>query len=579
MALLDEYIVGPTTPWGPDEAAHLYRRAGFGGTVAERAAAVGGGDQNALRAAVDALVDYLPQDPWLDVSHGATEPTFGDSIPDLPDTADVTDPVGTILSQIKHPADGVQIAGQWIYRMRHTSQPLQEQLALFLHDHMVSEIDKIQMRIPPFVSLGNDGTQPLQVCNTGTLPFDLTRPARMAAESIGNQVTLFRAAGADSFRELLINITRDPAMLVYLDNMLNNKDAPQENYAREVMELFSMGVGNYTENDIRQIAKCLTGETLIHWAQGVLVACANDFAPDYGFYAPIHTPGPKTVFGQTINESFTGQETIDVIDLILNKVSVVPNALSLQPPYNDLPATAVYMSWKLLTWFVDHDIQLQPAPDPAVLELAHYMRGADNAPYPQRRFPYDIRACLRKVFLSEFFFDLNHRQSMHKTPADFIASVIKGLEIDELYTLNRGPTIFMTLMGQRLYNPPNVAGWNHGRNWTSTGNVIIRSLYGFRIAYELLNGFTEYGKAVLDSWLVANGGTINGHDDDEGLVELLDQRLLHGTMPQAERDTLLAALAEMLELAPAPNLAEPRYYLKAGAMIYMIIALPRFQLK
>lgn len=580
MALLDEYIVGVSGAWDGETAAHLMRRAGFGGTLGERQAAVGAGDQNAMRAAVDSLVDIAPIDPWLDVAQGIVNPTFGDPIPDLPDSAPLTDPVGLILSQIKNPISLPQLQGQWLYRMRHTSQPLQEQLTLFMHDHMVSELDKIAERIPDQVNLGNDGSQLFQICNSGTLPLDLFRSARMAGQLVSDQMNLFRQTGIDSFRDLLINITRDPCMLVYLDNVVNIKDAPQENYAREVMELFSMGVGNYSENDIREIAKCLTGETLFYWLQGIVVACENDYSTDYGFLASQHTPGTKTVFGETVQESFTGQETVDVIDLILERVSSQPNAAALDAPYQDLPATALYMSWKLLTWFLDHDFKLLPTPDPIVVELADYMRGTDNGAYPQRRYPYDMRACLRKLFLSSFFYDSNFRQQMHKNPTEFVVSALKGLEIDDLYTTNAGPPVYLDFMGMRLFNPPNVAGWNHGRNWSSSGNVIARSYYAYHIAYETLNAFaSEYGKAVLDSWLAANGGTIANFDDDAGIADYVAERLLHGTITTEERDSLLQALGDIFDLEPAPLLAEPRYYLKAMAAIYMVLTMPRFQLK
>ena len=228
---------------------------------------------------------------------------------------------------------------------------------------------------------------------------------------------------------------------------------------------------------------------------------------------------------------------------------------------------------------MSHDVTLHPTPDPAVLELADYMRGSDNAAYPLRRFPYDMKACLGKLFLSQYFHDATHIQTMHKTPVEYVISALKGLGIDDFYTSLQGPPIYLTLMGMRLHNPPNVAGWNHGRNWSSSGNLILRSYYAFRVAYELLNGFTEYGKAVLDRWLVDNGGSIDGFDDDVGLVDYVAERLLQGAMTGEERDLLLDALSEIHALAPAPIFAESRYYLKAAAVVYLTMTMPGFQLK
>lgn len=579
MALLDEYAVGVDGPWDEAAAGHLLRRAGFGSTLAERAAAAGAGNQDAFRAAVDALVAFAAADPNLDIPAGAPDPTFGDPIPDLPDAPVLGDPVATTLAQIKNPANLEQLQGYWLYRMRHTAQPLQEQLALFLHDHMVSEFDKVLNLIPPFVNLGNDGQTPFQICSSGSLPADPQRAFKMTVAMARDQNALFRTTGADSFRELLINVTRDPFMLLYLDNIVNVKGAAQENYAREVMELFSMGVGNYSEQDIREIAKCLTGETLHHWLRGYNIACQNDYSTEYGFVPEIHEEGSKFVFGSTIPEDMTGQETLAVIDLILQKVSVSPNAAQFPPGYTDLPATAVYMAWKLLAWFVHHDVVLAPQPDAAVLELADYLRGTDNGAYPQRRYPYDIRAALRKLFLSRYFNDPAHVQVMHKTPAEFVVSALRGLGIDDFYTLGEGPPTYLTLMGMRLFNPPNVAGWNHGHAWTSTGNIIIRFFYAMRIAYEIIDNAEDFGKAVMQGFLAANGGAVADYNDDAGIVDELDGRLLDGTMAASERDLLLAALAEIKALAPGPVLAETIYYFKVQAAIFLVLTMPRFQLK
>lgn len=579
MALLDEYQVGVDGPWDDGAAGHLYRRAAFGSLPAERAAAVGAGTQQAMRDAVDALVDFQALDPHLDVSAGVVDPTFGDPIPDLPDSATLDDIVGLVLAGVKNPQDIFALQGHWLYRMRHTSQPLQEQLSLFLHDHMVSEYQKVVDLIPAFVTLGNDGSVPLQLCTSGTLGLDVFRQVKMAVAMAKDQNYLYRTTGADSFRELLINVTRDPFMLLYLDNVVNIKGAAQENYAREVMELFSMGVGNYSEQDIREIAKCLTGETLQYWLRGYDVACANDYSTDWGFVPEIHEEGNKFVFGTTINEDMTGQETVEVIDLILGRTSVNPNAAQFGPGYTDLPATAVYMSWKLLTWFVNHDIKLLPQPDPIVLELADYLRGTDNGAYPQRRFPFDLRAALRKLFLSRYFHDPANVLVMHKNPAEYVVSALRGLGIDDFYTFQQGTPVYLSLMGMELFNPPNVAGWNHGHAWTTTGNIILRSFYALRVAYDLIDNGDDYGKAVMQTFLVANGGTVIDYDDNEGIVDALSDRLLAGIMTTQERQAILDALVEIKALAPLPGFAETVYYFKFQAAIFLIMTMPRFQLK
>ena len=248
MGLMDEYQVGIDGPWGDEEASHLYRRAGFGATPAERAAVVGGGAQQDLRNAVDALVNFAPSDPHLDRPAGTGTGVQGDPLADLPD--DLSD-----LGQVKTPIGLRAMQGHWLYRMRYTSQPLQEQYTLFLHDHMVSEYAKVSDGIQNEAVFGNDGSAMGQQCTGGTLAPDPLRRNRIVTELMLTQNYRYRMTGMDDFRQLLLDISRNPCMLIYLDNMLNLKGRPQENFAREVMELFSMGVDNYSENDVQEVAK------------------------------------------------------------------------------------------------------------------------------------------------------------------------------------------------------------------------------------------------------------------------------------------------------------------------------------
>ncbi|NUM55415.1 MAG: DUF1800 family protein [Candidatus Hydrogenedentes bacterium] len=564
MALLDEYIVGVDGPWSDEEAAHLWRRAGFGATPSERTTAVGAGDQVAFQAAVDALVNTQPQDPYLDQPAGTGTGAIGDPLADLPnDTSD--------LGLVKTPISKRSMQAHWIYRMRYTSQPLQEQLTLFLHDHMVSEWVKVTSGITSQVNQGNDGVPPptgFQSCTTGTLPYDPLRRTLFAIDLLMTQNYLFRATGIDDFRQLLINITRDPCMLLYLDNVLNRKGRAQENYAREVMELFSMGVGNYSENDVQEVAKCFTGETL------PLRGCSNDYQYDvYGFDPALHEPGNKTVFGQTITFDGTGQETVDVIDKILAKVSVNPDVSGLTPPYNTLPAAAVYMAWKLLQWFVGRDFQLSPTPDLAVLELADYMRGTDAGVYPQRRYPYDVRAVLRKLFLSKLFVDSAYRYNLVKTPADYVVMALRMIGIGEGFAQFNGPADRMADMGMSLFEPPNVAGWNHGNTWITSGNVIQRFNYANRIGQAVLNGTA--GDAWLDNLLTTNGWLPADPADHPAIIDYFATRLIQIPLT-LEEQTALTAFLDTYPLVGSGN--EPMRN-KIRGIIHMLMAMPRFQLK
>lgn len=558
MALFDEYRVGVDGPWSVDEAAHLRRRAGFGSTPEERALLAADGSQDALRAAVDGLVQFSADDPYLDQPAGATAGGYGAPLADLPD--DDSD-----LGRVKNPYDLLGLIGHWLYRMRYTQQPLQEKLTLFYHDHFVSEWSKIVPLIDPAVIAGNDGSFPAQQqCSGGTLGVDLLRANRIAARMMLEQNYLLRRTGADSFRELLINITRDPAMLFYLDNMLNRKGLAQENYARELMELFSMGVGNYSEQDVREVAKCLTGETLPNFN------CENDWNTAWGFDAETHEPGDKVLFGFTVRESFAGQETLDLIDLILAERSRTPSVRNLPAPYNTLPATAVYMSWKLLTWFVNHDIPLDP-PGEAVLELAHYMRGTDNAPYPNRRFPYDFRAVLRKIFLSRYFYAPENRLTQYKNPAEYVTNLLRQGEFADLFATQFGPGTQMTLMGMILFNPPNVSGWNHGKAWITSGSLVARYNYVSYLMDLIFQG--EEADARIDALLAANGGPIPTVDSDEALIDYYAARLLPAMPSATERAPLSEFLANVGTASPSL-----RFRQKVRGLIHVMMSMPLAQL-
>ena len=558
MALLDQYV----GPWTNAEASHLLRRAGFGGSQADRSLMIFLG----LTGAVDSLVDFSPNDPHLDQPGTAGTGTIGSPFADLPN--DESD-----LGQTKLGRSARDLQAHFLYRMRYTAQPFQEQWGLFLHDHFVSEYFKVRKGVRFAANFGNDGSLPNQECMTGSLPPDEFRERKITYNLLRTQNYLFRTTAIDSFRQTLIDMTRDPAMLLYLDNYLNLAGRPQENYARELMELFSMGVDNFSEADVQEISKCLTGEGL------PFSACEDDYQYDvWGFDPALHEPGSKFVFGQSIAESMSGQETVDVIDLIMDKVSVEPNVTGLAPPYNTLPATAVYMSWKIVRWFVNEDIELTPVPDDIVLELADYMRGSDGAPYPQRRFPYDMKAVVRKLLTSEYFYDSANRYSMVKNPIDFIVTALRGLVLWEEFARFDGPSETTVNAGMSMFEAPNVAGWDHGNAWLTSGYMVARFNYGRRLDQRILNAtvFPVRTPAYLASYLSVNGGPLSSYDDNNTLVDHLYDAVVHQPATTEERTQLLDFLNNFPQVAPTP---EANFRNKLGGFIHLLLTLPKFQLK
>jgi hypothetical protein len=387
---LDPLAATGNSPWTSDKAAHLLRRAGFGGTPEQvRQLTRLGRDR-----AVSLLVDYeatpqddadYPEDTFITMPRGLM--------------ADVDPEARRELNQIimrLGRAHAAAIQDWWLRRMVATPRPLEEKMTLFWHGHFTSGIREV-------------------------------RQARLMYQQ--NQFLRVNAMG--NFRELVKGISRDPAMLIYLDNGRNVKQQPNENYARELLELFTMGEGHYTEQDVKEAARAFTGWTA--GEQGFLVRYR------------LHDDGVKSFLGRT--GRFDGD---DIIDIIFEQ-----------------PATARHLARKLWTFFVE------PEPDDMIIDaLAERIRAAD----------YDIRETMRTILRSDTFYHPRTRGSLIKSPAELLVQTARSLEmpIADLRTANQQ----MQQMGQELFQPPNVKGWDGGRAWINTSTLFIRyntmagSIYG-----------------------------------------------------------------------------------------------------
>ena len=394
--------------WDYDKAAHLIERAGFGATPPEieRLAAM------TPDAAVDELVNYTPVDnsatPAFDPS-----PIWDPGMDPFPksraDAVRIARETGSSMGVDMLP-DGTQrrlqpvvnkffyglrsnaietqrLALWWAERMLVTRRPLEEKLTLFWHGHFATGNTKV-------------------------------RDTRMMLR----QNEMLRANAAGSFRDLLAGILTDPAMLVYLDNGENRKGHPNENFGRELLELFTMGVGNYTEQDIREASRAFTG-----WTNDVL---------EFRFDPATHDDGEKTFLGRT--GAFNGD---DIIDIIL-----------------DTPVTADYISAKLYRFFVRE-------------ELDESTRVALGATF--RDAGYELKPLLRRVFLSRDFYSQASYATQVKSPVHLVVSTYRKLGLTALPTIpdfGRLPA----RLGQTLFNPPNVAGWAGGRTWITPASLLER---------------------------------------------------------------------------------------------------------
>ena len=394
--------------WDYDKAAHLVERAGFGATPAEieRLAAM------TPAAAVDEIVNYTTidnsQTPAFDPS-----PIWDSGMDPFPksraEAVRIARETGSSMG-VAMLQDGAQrrlqpvvnkffyglrsnaietqrLALWWAERMLVTRRPLEEKLTLFWHGHFATGNGKV-------------------------------RDTRMMLR----QNEMLRANAAGSFRDLLVGILTDPAMWVYLDNGENRKGHPNENFGRELLELFTMGVGNYTEQDIREASRAFTG-----WTNDVL---------EFRFDLATHDDGEKTFLGRT--GALNGD---DVIDIIL-----------------DTPVTAEYISAKLYRFFVREEID-------------EHTRVALGATF--RDSGYEVKPLLRRLLLSRDFYSPASYATQVKSPVHLVVSTYRKLGLTALPTIPDFGRLTAGL-GQTLFNPPNVAGWAGGRTWITPASLLER---------------------------------------------------------------------------------------------------------
>ena len=246
-----------------------------------------------------------------------------------------------------------------------------------------------------------------------------TKTAFLAAQ----QLDSIRKNTLGNFRELVLSIAKDPSMIRYLNNQQNRKDKPNENFARELMELFTIGRGNYTETDVKQAARAFTG-----WF--------SNGEGEFAFKEKRHDFGQKIFMGKT--GDFDGT---DIIDIILERKE-----------------TAIFIVSKLYRYFVNEQINSEH-----IEELASAFYDSD----------YDIKKLMYSIFSSDWFYDAKNVGTKIKSPVELAAGMMRqaGLEISDpksLYLLQKS-------LSQKLFNPPNVAGWPGGKTWIDNSTMLIRT--------------------------------------------------------------------------------------------------------
>ena len=298
-------------------------------------------------------------------------------------------------------ARGLEMRGWWLQEMVATPSPLTEKMVLFWHNHFVSSQQKVR--------------QP---------------------QYLYRQNVLFREHALGNFGSLLHAIARDPAMVIYLDSASNRKGQPNENFAREVMELFTLGEGHYGERDVKEAARAFTGWSI------------DGEKGEFLFRAAAHDDGAKTVLGQSGNLDGNA-----VLDILLAQ-----------------PQTAELIVRKLWREFVSPDVDANQGADGAeVKRIATAFRDSR----------YDTRVALRLLLKSDAFFAPRNRATLVKSPVDLVVGTLRQFQLGSSDVPPFALTV--TQLGQNLFAPPNVKGWPGGESWINSTTLLARKQFLERV--------------------------------------------------------------------------------------------------
>lgn len=437
------YGEGLDKPLGRKLAAHLYRRAGFAADASLLATAA----ESDAATAVAALLK--PQD----------------------ESASFQSQMDALTSAILATGDAQKLASVWLYRMLHTPRQLVEKMTLFWHGHFATGADKVTD-----ASLMND------------------------------QNGILRRNALGDFAALTHEVSKDPAMLIYLDSATNRKAHPNENFARELMELFCLGEGHYSEKDIQELSRCFTG-----WEVKQNKFRFNRFQ---------HDGGEKTILDKT--GAFGGEQGVDIV-----------------LARDDAPRFIVR---KLLRFFVRDEPDF---PEELIEPLAVDFREHD----------LNIGHLVERILTSELFYSEASVGRKIRSPVELAVGMLRGLE-------GSTDTIFLAEqlreLGQGLYFPPNVKGWDGGRAWINSSTLLGRANLAKRIVD---NEKTRFAGGGLENLLDKHGLST-----PEATVDWLGAMLLAAPLSEAARSRLIG-------LCQGQGPAEG-----ARRVICALAAMPEFQL-
>jgi uncharacterized protein (DUF1800 family) len=454
----EPYRPSAQSPWDLKKVGHLYRRAAFGATWAEFQAALADGP--------DKTIDRL-------LKGGPGQEDFDK----------LTAPLAQSISRANNP---LQLPAWWLYRMLYSPHPLREKIALFWHNHFATSNAKVQ--------------------NAGFM--------------LGQYELIHRHA-LGSFRTMVLEMSKDPAMLVWLDTRGSKKGNPNENYARELMELFTLGVGNYTETDIREAARAFTGWEI---KAGKPLQIAEQ-----------HDDGTKTVLGQTGNWQWS-----DIVRICLEQKSA---------PY--------FVAGKLYRWLVS---ETQPPSRELLEPLAEQFKKSD----------YDFGRLVETVLRSKLFFSDSAYRTSIKSPVDFAIGIVRALEG------KLGTTALATALqdlGQNVFNPPSVKGWDGGQTWLNGQTLLFRQNLALALTSTQDNRF---GRRTDPAALARQ----HGKKTDSEILNFLLALFLQNDVPAEARSKLAEYLQQShKQIVPVYWTAEDAADHRVRTVCHLILTLPEFQLQ
>jgi len=467
-------------PWNRRLAAHLLRRAGFGGSPADVDRFTSLSAANAALALVrfdDAPAETPLLQPQL-------VPPLGMYAKDAPmDDVSVQARKAFQMQNNAIRRDNlIALQTWWLQRMIAAPNPLQEKMTLFWHGHFTSSPEK------------------------GTTEQELLA-----------QNQLFRTFALGNVRELTQRVSQDPAMLRYLDNNVNVKAHPNENYARELMELFTLGIGNYTEQDVRESARAFTGWTFQR----------NPDDTGAFFARPRqHDDDPKTFLHQTGN--FDGA---DIVRIIFAQ-----------------PACAHFFATKLLAFYVYED------PEPGLV---------DQVAALLVRHDFELRPVMATLLASNVFYSERAYRALVKSPVEFVVGTHQLFGVPTVAPVELGA---LRAMGQILFYPPNVKGWDGGAAWLNSQTVLTRENFA--------NAIAQNPKMTAEAtWIQPTMRTM----DPKQVAFILTDTMLQGDCSRAAQGQLIAYLSGVGQTALAQLSVENIDERVRGAA-YLTMAMPAYQL-